>query len=214
MVLPNGYILTADIKNCRVLLIAPGAHQPAHVIGQTTTSCMHDPPHRLGSPNGIFPMPNRHYLLTEINGDWVEEIGLDGTVYWSAHPPGVSYPSDSNQIGPDRYLTVDYAQPGRVVIFDHTGRSLWSYRGNGNDTLNHPSLALPLPNGDIAVNDDYNHRVIVIDPRTNTIVWQYGITGIPGNRPGYLNNPDGLDLVPPHSLLIAHSKTMGLWPTK
>ena len=32
--------------------------------------------------------------------------------------------------------------------------------------LNHPSLAERLPNGLIAVNDDYRHRVVIIDPHT------------------------------------------------
>ncbi len=75
-------------------------------------------------------------------------------------------------------------------------------RAHGKDQLDHPSLALPLPNGDIVCNDDYNHRVIVVDPRTNKIVWQYGHTGVAGRKPGYLDNPDGLDLVPPNSLVL------------
>jgi hypothetical protein len=29
-----------------------------------------------------------------------------------------------------------------------------------------PSLALPLPNGDILLNEHYNHRVCVVDPAT------------------------------------------------
>ena len=53
------------------------------------------------------------------------------------------------------------ATGGRVVIFDHTGHKIWSYRGAGHDTLNHPSLALPLPNDDVVLNDDYNHRVTI-----------------------------------------------------
>jgi hypothetical protein len=212
MVLPNGEILSADIKNCRIVLIAPGAHRPLHVLGLSTQACLHDPPRRWGSPNGVFPMANTHYLVTEINGDCVDEIVLDGTVYWSTHAPGVTYPSDTNQIGADRYLTVDYAQPGQAVIFDHRGRKLWSYQGSGSNALDHPSLALGLPNGDVVLNDDYNHRVIVIDPRTNHIVWQYGVTGIAGAGPGYLDNPDGIDLVPPHSLLVTHAGTMGSWP--
>jgi hypothetical protein len=75
--------------------------------------------------------------------------------------------------------------------------------------LNHPSLATPLPNGDVLLTDDGNDRVIAIDPRTNHIVWQYGHTGIPGRAPGYLNDPDGLDLAPPYSLLIEHHATIG-----
>jgi hypothetical protein len=62
--------------------------------------------------------------------------------------------------------------------------------------LDHPSLAIPLPDGTIALNDDYHHRVVVIDPRTNKIVWQYGHTGHPGRASGYLLGPDGIDLVP------------------
>ena len=37
-------------------------------------------------------------------------------------------------------------------------------------SLDRPALALPLPNGDIIANDDYNHRVIVVDPKTDRIV--------------------------------------------
>ena len=32
--------------------------------------------------------------------------------------------------------------------------------------------------------------MIVIDPRTNRVVWQYGHTGAPGTNPGYLSRPD------------------------
>jgi hypothetical protein len=48
----------------------------------------------------------------------------------------------------------------------------------------------------IAANDDYNDRVIVIDPRTKRIVWQYGHTGIASAAAGYLSKPDGIDLLP------------------
>jgi hypothetical protein len=74
-------------------------------------------------------------------------------------------------------------------------------RPAGAAALDHPSLALPLPNGDFLVNDDFNDRVIVIDPRTNRVVWQYGHTGVAGNAPGYLSRPDGVDLAPPAALL-------------
>jgi hypothetical protein len=62
--------------------------------------------------------------------------------------------------------------------------------------LRFPSLAVELPNGNVLLNDDLNHRVVVIDPRTNEIVWQYGHTGIPGGSPGYLDVPDGVDWLP------------------
>jgi hypothetical protein len=44
LLMPSGDIIAADIKNCRVIVIAPPAHQPLRVIGQTTNGCAHDPP--------------------------------------------------------------------------------------------------------------------------------------------------------------------------
>jgi hypothetical protein len=204
MLTPAGGIISADIKNCRLVIITPPAHTLTRVIGRTTNACQHDPPWRFGSPNGAFPMTNGHYLITEINGDWADEMSLSGRVSWSANPHGVLYPSDSNEIYPGRYLTADYSDPGQVVEFDSSGRVLWRMGG-----FNQPSLALPLPNGDILLNDDFNHRVCVVDPATHRTVWQYGHTGKAGSGPGYLNDPDGVDLVPPDSLLVTHGATMG-----
>jgi hypothetical protein len=206
MMLPGGDMITADIKNCRVLLLAPPSrrvHRPLRILGRTGM-CGHAPPHEFGSPNGAFPATNGSYIFTEITGDWATQMSLKGQVTWSVHPPGVAYPSDTNEVYPGRYLTADYSPAGQVVEFNSHGRLLWRFGG-----LKNPSLALPLPNGDVLVNDDYNHRVIVIDPVTNKIVWQYGHTGVPGTAPGYLNDPDGVDLTPPDSMLITHAPTMG-----
>ena len=204
LLLPGGDIVAADIKNCRIIVIDPPAHRPKHVIGQTSNLCVHEPPRHFGSPNGAFPMTNGGYVVTEINGDWANGIGLNGHVQWSAHPPGVLYPSDTTQVYPGCYLTVDYSDPGQAVEFTPGGKLLWRRGG-----LNKPSLALALPNGYILLNDDFNHRIVVINPTNNHIVWQYGHTGVAGRAPGYLNDPDGLDLVPPDSLLIRHAATAG-----
>jgi DNA-binding beta-propeller fold protein YncE len=202
---PAGVIISADIKNCRLVIITPPAHTVTRVIGRTTNACQHDPPRRFGSPNGAFPMTNGDYLVTEINGDWADELSLHGRVTWSANPAGVLYPSDSNEVYPGRYLTADYSDPGQVAEFTSSGRVVWRMGG-----FNQPSLALPLPNGDILLNDDFNHRVCVVDPATHRIVWQYGHTGKAGRGPGYLSDPDGVDLVPPDSLLVTHGATMGV----
>jgi hypothetical protein len=61
--------------------------------------------------------------------------------------------------------------------------------------LDHPSLAEQLPNGLIAANDDYRDRVVLIDPKTKRIVWQYGRTDHPGTGHNRLNTPDGLDFL-------------------
>ena len=80
---------------------------------------------------------------------------------------------------------------------DLHGRVLWRYGPrSGPGRLDHPSLAIELPNGLVAVNDDFRHRVVIIDPKTNKIVWQYGHTDRHGRADGYLFTPDGIDLIP------------------
>lgn len=199
MLMPSGDLLSADIKNCRVLVIRPPAHRPLRQLGQTGV-CEHGLGVSYGSPNGAFPMANGDTAVTEINGDWLDVIAPDGTPVLATHPPGFTYPSDTNQVRPGLFLSVDYTNPGAIETFTNTGELRWRYEPVGAAALNQPSLALPLPNGDILVNDDKNDRVIVVDPRTNRIVWQYGHTHVPGSGEGFLSNPDGVDLAPPHSL--------------
>ena len=74
---------------------------------------------------------------------------------------------------------------------------LWRYGPrSGPGRLDHPSLAIPLADGTIALNDDFRNRVIVVDPRTNRIVWQYGRTDVGGHGAGLLFIPDGIDVIP------------------
>jgi DNA-binding beta-propeller fold protein YncE len=211
LMLPSGELLVPDIKNCRILVIPPAGHTVSRQLGKTG-ACVHNPPQSFGSPNGLFPMSDGSYLLTESSGSWVSAMKLSGRVSWSAQLPGVSYLYESNEIGPDRYVTVDHALPGQVLTFDHTGRVLWRYAPTGKQALNMPSLAIPLPNGDLMVSDKSNHRLIVVDPRTNTVVWQYGHRGVAGDAPGFLNNPTGMDLYPPNALTVRNRATMGKIP--
>jgi outer membrane protein assembly factor BamB len=196
---PSGELLFADIKNCRVLVVRPPAHTPLRQLGKTG-ECEHQLGVSYGSPNGAFPMMNGDTAITEINGDWLDVIAPGGRPVTDTHPPGFTYPSDTNEVRPGLFLSADYTNPGAIETFTTEGALRWRYEPSGAQALDQPSLALPLPNGDILANDDKNDRVIVIDPRTNRIVWQYGHTGVPGSGEGFLSNPDGVDLAPPYSL--------------
>jgi len=191
--LRNGIVTVADAYNCRVLFISP-AHRIVRQYG-TTAVCRHDPPRYLGPINGATPLPDGGTLVSEIKGSWVDDIGPNGRLRWSVQAP-VSYPSDPQLLAPDRILIADYARPGHALIMTRTGRVVWRYGpSSGPGMLDHPSLALRVAPGLIAVNDDYRHRVVLISMRTKRIVWQYGHTDVAGRRPGYLNTPDGLDLL-------------------
>jgi hypothetical protein len=211
MMMPNGDIITADIMNCSILVLRPPSHVPLMRFGENTTYCYHQPPLRFGSPNGAFPLNNGNYLISEINGDWADEMTLQGKILWSVHPPNVAYPSDTNQVGPNKFLTVDYSNPGQIVEFNQAGNTIWRYNpSSGPGKLTTPSLCESIPtNGYVLCNDDGDNRVIVVDPKTNKIVWQYGHDGVVGAGPGYLSGPDGVDLAPPFSMTVRHSATMG-----
>jgi DNA-binding beta-propeller fold protein YncE len=207
LLMPSGEILTADIKNCRLLVIRPPSHRPLRQLG-VTGDCEHEAGLAFGSPNGAFPMAGGNTAVTEINGDWLDVLDPAGRLMLATHPPGFSYPSDTNELKPGLFLSVDYTRPGAIETFTGGGKLRWRYEPSGANALAEPSLALPLPNGDILANDDKNDRVIVVDPRTNRIVWQYGHTGQPGSGPGYLSNPDGVDLAPPYSLAARFASTL------
>ena len=204
-VLRNGTVTVADATNCRILFIPP-AGSPTSQIG-TTGSCVHRPPTSLGYPNGDTPLSDGNVLISEVHGSWISEYTPAGALVWTLALP-IAYPSDPQQLGPDLYLVADYARPGGLFEFDRQGHILWSYQvPAGPGMLDHPSLAERLPNGLIAVNDDYRHRVAIIDPATDTIVWQYGVTDTPGTAAGQLNPPDGFDLLAPGGTTPTHPQT-------
>jgi outer membrane protein assembly factor BamB len=201
----NGTISVADAQNCRVLLISP-QKKVTRSFGEPAR-CEHEPPRALGSPNGDTPLPDGNILVSEVNGSYIDEITPRGRLVWSVQLP-IEYPSDPQQLGPDRYLVADYTSPGGLYEFDRAGRILWAYHpSSGPGMLDHPSLAERLPNGFICTNDDYRHRVVIIDPRTRRIVWQYGHTDSPGRGPGRLNTPDGFDLLGPGGTTPTHPYT-------
>ena len=186
---PDGSIGVADIRNCRLILIDQASRAIKAQLGRTGY-CAHNPPKSFGLPNGDTPLSNGHVLVTEILGDWVSELGWDGTRYWTVQAPGIHYPSDAQMLPDGNILLVDYSRPGQILIMTRQGKPVWRYaHRSGPAMLDHPSLAIELGNGLIALNDDFRNRVIVIDPKTNHIVWQYGVDDRRGRTDGLLFAP-------------------------
>ena len=192
--LPGGATTVADIRNCRIVTLSH-ARRVLRVLGG---SCVHDPPRGFASPNGDTPLADGGVLVTEIGPPgWIDRLDVHGRLVWSIRSP-VAYPSDAQLLPDGRVLVCSFTDPGRIVILDRSGRIRWSFSAaSGPNRLDKPSLAIRLPNGLVAANDDYRERVIVIDPHRHRIVWQYGHTSVAGSAPGYLNKPDGIDLAPP-----------------
>jgi hypothetical protein len=208
--LPNGLFMVADIQNCRVLFISR-AHKVVREIGHAG-SCGHNPPQGLSSPNGATPLPDGGVLVTEIGG-WVDRISVSGRLLWTIRTP-TTYPSDAQLLPNGNVLVAGFNNPGRVDEITPSGRVVWTYEPSGQWALDQPSLAVPWPNGLIAITDDWHHRIVVIDKSTKQVVWSYGHLNQPGTARGYLNKPDGLDLLPavsaasPRALATSHVRSV------
>jgi hypothetical protein len=205
--LKSGAITVADASNNRILFISP----QGQVTGQIGNGLdAHNPPTSIAYPNGDTPLSNGNVLVSEIDGSWVDEYTQAGALVWTVHLPSVNYPSDPQQLGSNLYLMTDYDPPaeGRVLEFNRQGQVSWLYDAQSGDAmLKKPSLAERLPNGLIMVNDDYRNRVVVIDPTTYSIVWQYGITDVSGTTPGRVSIPDGFDILLPNGTTPTHPQT-------
>ncbi len=95
-------------------------------------------------------------------------------------------------IAPDGNLIVTDAQGQRVVKIDREKKNIiWSYGkreqpGHAPGFLHAPDKAFQIKDGGILINDGNNRRVIIVDPKTNEVVWQFGKTGAMGTGEGLL----------------------------
>jgi len=95
----------------------------------------------------------------------------------------------------------------RVLLVDRGGQIVWQYgtfgvTGSGPNQLNVPVQNTWLPNRHVLITDQANERIIEVDVATKGIVWQYGTTGVSGNGPNQLNNPNCAELLENGHILI------------
>jgi PQQ-like domain len=196
--LSSGQLVIADKSNCRILFVRPPGHRPSTTLGRPH-HCGHRPPSEFGYPDAVFPTSSGGLVVSEFVPAWVDILDSHNNLVKALRPAGLTKPVDANQVSgqSNEYIAANFAHPGSVEVFDDTGKVLWSYGPkSGSGELFDPTLAQVLPNGDVLVSDSRNDRVIVIDHSTKKIVWQYGHTGKPGSRNGYLHTPDSAVAVP------------------
>ncbi len=195
--LADGQVITADIRNCRIIIIDPKTDKITTQWG-TPGKCRHNPPHELAHPNGATPLENGDILVTEISDARISRITREGKLLWSVKAPNIRYPSDAFMtVDGKQVIVADFWKPGRVVIFDPATRKVsWEYFvKEGEGMLDHSSIARELPDThDIFIVDDLHDRVMVIDRKTKKVIWQYGEKNVKGHKPGLLFYPDGFDI--------------------
>jgi DNA-binding beta-propeller fold protein YncE len=202
----TGNVVIADRNNCRLVFVNPNLpdlHKPIAVWG-AHGDCRHQvsaQPLRFGYPVSAFADGDQ-IIVTESNPAWVDVINATTKALISATQLPYGQPSDASEYAPDRIIVTDRTHPGKIAEFDF-GSSLstlvatWTYDvTSGAGELDRPTQAIVLPGGDVLVADSGNDRVVVIDPATDKIIWQYGHTHVYGQAPGYLHTPDSVELVP------------------
>ena len=92
---------------------SPRAKKVLQEIRRTRSRCEHEPPTALGSPNGDTPLRNGEHA--GLRGERLlhrRDRPLTARSVWSVQLP-IAYPSDPQQLGPNRYLVADYAEARR-----------------------------------------------------------------------------------------------------
>jgi outer membrane protein assembly factor BamB len=197
----TGQIVIADLGNCRILFVRKPSHIPASHLG--TGSCVHAPPTTFAEPDAAVPTSDGGLVVTERNPGWIDVLSKTGTLVSQTRLANFSQPYDANEFAPGKLIVTDRTHPGTVEELSAAtgsgtaGKVIWTYSPkSGAGELKDPTLAVVLADGDVLVADSLNDRVIVIDPKTNKIVWQYGHTATPGSAAGYLHTPESVDLLP------------------
>jgi DNA-binding beta-propeller fold protein YncE len=193
----NDTLLVTDQASCRVLVLTPPSRVPTRVFGRTG-DCTHNPPVSFAHPDSAFPTDAGGLVVTEPGPGWIDVVSNTGSLSASFAAPKLRLPSDANEYTPGKVIVAGRSDPGAVEELSERGALLWRYAPRrGPAALNRPTLALVLSDGDVLVCDTGNDRVVVIDPTTDRIVWQYGHRGHPGTAPGYLDAPGSAMLVQP-----------------
>jgi len=179
----NPHILIADQYNNRVVEVDRATHKVVWSFGT-------------GSD-----IPGPHSV---VGTNDAERFGPFTLISGTGTPPGAPGCSD----------TVNGCPDNRVFIVDRHGDILWQYGqagvgGSGANQLNTPVQSAFLsgfpghPGFHVIITDQVNERIIVVNLFTSKIVWQYGTTGVSGNGPNQLNNPNSAEVLENGHILIA-----------
>ena len=131
------------------------------------------------------PLPYPIVIADRRNNRLIE-IAPDKRIIWEFPSPDlVLYRGneDVNFSDDGKLLAVSEEDNYDVHIVDYEKKAVtWTYgtpdhKGSAPGLLNYPDDAHLLPDGNFLTADIRNHRVLIIDPRTNKIVTQWGTVG-------------------------------------
>jgi uncharacterized protein (UPF0248 family) len=179
--LPNHNIMVVDQGNNRVIEIDKSSKQVVWSYGPKSG------PGALNNPNSAELLPNGHILIGDENNNRVIEITRNGTIVWE-YSQGLSGAAFASRLPNGNTLITDSAH-SRVIEVTPDKKVVFEYFTNvdsGTNTAPLPTNAVQLSNGALSIADQFNNRVLIIDPK---VKFQYGTINVTGNGANQLNGP-------------------------
>lgn len=175
--LPNGDFLITDQANNRVIEV----NQAKQIVWSYNA---------LNGPNSAELLDNGDVLIADQSNNRALEITRAGNIVWQ-YNTSIQLAAFASRLPDGNTLIVDSGH-ARIFTVSPAGNVGFEYFTNSSPNSNQkplPTNAVKLKNGNIIIADQFNHRIIIINPNTQQIVWQYGETNVSGNGPGQLNGP-------------------------
>jgi outer membrane protein assembly factor BamB len=179
--LPSRNIMIVDQANNRVIEVDRVSKQVVWSYGPKSA------PGALNNPNSAELLPNGHILIGDENNNRVIEIARDGTIVWQ-YNQGLSGAAFASRLPNGDTLITDSSH-SRVIEVTPNKKVVFEYFTNSDSSSNSaplPTNAVQLADGEIVIADQFNHRVLVVDPKME---FQYGMVNVAGNAVGQLNGP-------------------------
>jgi len=149
------------------------------------------------------PLPGNHPLTNPLEAlrQASPSVPLEMTKRVETPPAPTHTGSELPSNFPDTFLLADRTG-GRVVEIDRKLQVFWQFSGfAGGNRMVAPNYVTRLPNGGTLITDTGNHRVVEV--RDQSIVWQYGKTGVTGGDQRHLSQPRSAERTPQGTMLIA-----------
>jgi len=137
--------------------------------------------------------------ISDFIGNRILGLSPTGETIWEQNMSKQPIPDESRNVSCE-YVTV--APNGNLIVADGDGMMvqeidrkthalIWQYgvrskQGYSNGLIHQPDKSFKINDHEVVINDGNNRRVIIVDQRTNDIVWQYGENMKMGSEPGFL----------------------------
>lgn len=179
--LPNRNIMIVDQSNNRVIEVDRNSKQIVWSYGPKSGTGA------LNNPNSAELLPNGDILIGDENNNRVIEITRAGTIVWQ-YSQGLSGAAFASRLPNGDTLITDSAH-SRVLEVTSDKHIVFEYFTNSDPATNSaplPTNAVELADGSLSIADQFNNRVLIVNPKT---VFEYGKINVVGNATGELNGP-------------------------